>query len=1274
MADPLDFSVQLRLLNESFNNGVTASRDKFGQLAQSIERNVQQMNSDTERATAALSNLTNVSPDRLTNEIRATADQLRQMGAGANLSSEQVQAAMQAAAMQVTRLARQLEVARSEALRLSQTNASPQEIAAATANVNRLEQELGQARAASTSLSNELAGAMNRAAGTAENARNAIYRFANIRVPESIRGEIDQINRSLIDFQRNSGRPAEEIDRVTRAAQEQIRRLENELRGLDETQDRTAQGTNTLGGGVNKLRGAFGSLQGLLAAAGLGIGVAEIIAVSDAFVSLEAKVKLATGEGANFVSGFEGVQKIANETFSSIENTGELFARITQASEALGLAQQDTLSITQTINQAIKLSGGSAASADAAITQLIQGLQSGVVRGDEFNSIMEQSPRLAQAMADGLGVTRGELRAMAADGALTSEVVINSIRSQGDAIANEFETLPATVANATQNMKNSLFVFIGGMNESVNQSGRLADAINYISGAIDSIDPATMAAIEKSFDAIIETAGVLFTTIKDLYTSLSDITAAFGAFTYGGEQVGFLTRTMQALNIALGVASDGLKGVSILADSMFGTILLMAGGVVSTIEKMKGKSSELSDELFRQATELHERADAKVMAFESSTRSAWSELSKTAKDRLNETAAELEKTYDEMRAKGGVSTEAMQEQFIKLAEAKIAANDMIISDDMRLDLAQQDLQARISETGELIIESATGVQAAYLGIGQSFAEVATKAQITGASVTESLDNMVPKAQTLGAVDDIISSLSAMSAQGKITGDELAYGINIANERYQEIEANFARYAATTLAANDGIVTSELEKAAALQGLAVQATETGGVLVTQLDRSTVASGRTKEQIDELATAVGLGLTKEYATAKGVVGQLADGFDDLTGSGYDAGAAMTKALTDMVSKAKNNAEVQDLIIMWQDLAKEGKITGEELTAGLALTQDKAIELATGISEVTKAYSLLGLKTREESAKQAAAYTQAFEIIKTDGNATALQLEQAFEKTAKANIAANGGVIDSYTKTKAAALGLTVAVDENGRVTVKKMGEAEESNHRVKRSVDGVTRAYGGVTTSASSAGNVMVKAANDAVSAYDKLQQKIKQVKEAQALADADETMKNLRVYGTEKAPVEGNQFGTRLGVENFLKSQGLSEAAAIEEARKLYAKQGTSGGALNTGKLQGYDDGQVMTSSDLAKFKTSTMYLAEVAEKARQRERQSDKHEVVKTATARVTTQEYNRFDSQPSVSKTIDVNLKVGGATVPMSMAESQQGALEALLQQLGQSKAASGY
>lgn len=1344
MAGDLDFSVQLRLLNENFNNGINQARDRFSQFTQAVERNLAQMGADTERAETLLTGLGNVSSDRLTAEIRAAADQLRQMGAGANITREQLDTAMQSAAQHVatlengfeqarleaerlgrtdgtpaqlseataqasrletelrdarleaerlgstngspaqilqatqqvsnleaeltearleasrlaqtnatpaqlaeaanrvnaleqgllgarteaTRLGQTngtpaqieqanakvnalgttLNAARLEAERLGRTNASPEQIAEAAANVNRLEQELNEARSASTSLSNELAGAMNRASTSTDNARNALYRMANIRVPETIRGEIDQINRTLIDFTNNSGRPAAEIERATRAAQAEIRRLENELNGLDETIDEVNQGTGGLGGNINKLQGAFGSLQGLLAAAGLGIGISEIIQTADAFILLEAKIKLATGEGAAFVTGFNGVKQIAAETFSSVENTGELFARITQASEALGLAQKDVLGITKTINQAIQLSGGSAASADAAITQLIQGLQSGVVRGDEFNSIMEQSPRLAQAMADGLGVTRGELRAMAADGKLTSETVINAVRSQGEAIGKEFETLPATVGSAVQTMKNTLFLFIGDINEVVNQSGKMAQGIDYISEAIKNIDPATMAALNLKFEQTVETVGVLFTTIKDLYTGFSDLINIMDLTSQSSEKVGLITKFIQQANVAMGVMIDGIKGFSIIADSVFGTISGIIGSVLIGIAKMNGETSTMGEELMRKQEELHKRSEQKMEEFQSSSGKAWAEMNKTAQDRLNDTLKVASDNYDEMVAKGTISAEAMEEQYIKVALAKIAANNMIVSDDDRLALAAKDLQATLSEQGEVIIESAKGVQAAYKGVGQSFAEIALKAEETGTSMRESLTDAVPKAQTIGAVDDIISSLSALGRQGKVSGEDMAFGINMANERYKEIEENFARYAAKSIKDNNGIVTSELEKAAALQGLAVQATETGNVLVTQLDRSTTASTRTKEQIDELAGAVGIGLSKEFLKSSEGLDALVDGFDDLKKAGYDAGGALVDSLNQMADKASNTVELEVLINRWNELYKEGKITGQELAAGLDNVRDKADLLKDGINGVTEAYGFLGLKTREELAKDAKAYTDSYNIVKTEGKATAQQLEEAFEKTAKSNIASNNGVVDAVTARMAAERGVTVAVDEQGRVTFEKAGQAVSANDRVKTSVDRVTTSHNNLASSAGAAGNEMVQAASRAFTAYDKLQQKIQAAKEAMEVKKGDETLKNMRIYGKEEAPAEGNQFGSRLGVENFLKASGLTAERAAEEARKLYVKAGKQDGALNFGELQGYKDGQFLTNADLGKFKTASMYLAEIASKAKRDQERRDKYE------------------------------------------------------------------
>ena len=1160
MAGDLDFSVQLRVLNEQFNAGINQARDKFTQYAQSVQRNVQQMSTDTERASTMLAGLANVDSSRLTSELRATADQLRQMGAGANISGDQIERAMEASALQVTRLGRQLEVARSEALRLSQTSASPEDIEQAAANVNRLEQELNQANSASVSLANELAGAMNRAASTADGARNAIYRITNVRVPETIRGEIDQISRSLVDFQNNSGRPAAEIDRVTREAEAQIARLRAELNGLDDTQDRVNQGSQRFTGGINGVRNAVGSLQGMLAAAGLGIGIAEIIEVSDAFKTLEARVKLATGEGAAFVTGFEGVKQIANETFSSIESTGELFARISQAGEELGLAQAETLSVTRTINEAIKLSGGSAASADAAITQLIQGLQSGVVRGEEFNSIMEQAPRLAKAMADGLGVTRGELRAMAADGALTSEVVIKAIQSQGDAIAQEFGTLPTTVGNAVQVVKNQLFNFIGDMDKTVNQSSILANAITAVGDSLENLDPRTVAALDQTFNQLIETVSIFWRRISDTYADINNlINSIAGGATDANEQVGLITASLSGVSIFIGAINDGIKAIEITArvvESVLATWAAVAARFTAylTFGETKAALLDLANSLDEHAVGAMEKADQAAQNFSSSFAAAMEDAAKTSTVRLGEAAQAATDTYDKMKLDGTVAAEAVEGAFTKMANAQIAAYGESALGALQAEAAERNLTVAISETGKAIVEKMTDEQAA-----------------------------------------------SASAQGAAKALDKTYR-------------------------------------------------------------------------ELADSLSVGITQGYADAKASVLELSESFDVLTDAGYQTGEVLFAALNDMTNKAKNTTELQDIILMWEELGEQGQLTGEDLAAGLDLANERLDALTDGVNSVNEAYKVLGLTTRKEAALQAEAYTQAYGIIVKDGEATAGQLIDGFKRYAKAAVAANGDVVTAQLKAEAAQRGLTVAVDETGRVTFKSMSDTKEANDKVTRSVNNIRTAYDGISSSAGGAGNAMVRAANDASSAYDKLQQKIKSVKEAQELKNADETLRNLRQYGTEDAPIEGNQFGTRLGVENFLKSQGLSEESAIEEARKLYAKQGTSSGALNFGELQGFSDGQMLTAADINRYKSASVYLAEIAEKARQVDRQRDNYEVARTATAQITTQEYNRYDSQPSSSKTINVNFQLGGATASMSMPESQEASLTALLQQLQDSKAIAGY
>lgn len=133
---------------------------------------------------------------------------------------------------------------------------------------------------------------------------------------------------------------------------------------------------------------------------------------------------------------------------------------------------------------------------------------------------------------------------------------------------------------------------------------------------------------------------------------------------------------------------------------------------------------------------------------------------------------------------------------------------------------------------------------------------------------------------------------------------------------------------------------------------------------------------------------------------------------------------------------------------------------------------------------------------------------------------------------------------------------------------------------------------------------------------------------------------------------------------------------MEEARKLYNKQGISNGALNFGELQGYTDGQPLTTSDLSNFKSASVYLSEIAENIRYSQTNSGLSKISDSALQAVSSLNNKNYDTAASVvpKNNIDVNFKLGSATATMSMQEVQESSLLALLQQLQESKAIAGY
>lgn len=224
---------------------------------------------------------------------------------------------------------------------------------------------------------------------------------------------------------------------------------------------------------------------GWLAAQQAAGAVAGVAATADAYANLSARIKLAVGDGQAFQQAMSGIQDVALRTNSSLDATGILFTKIVEAGRQMKVSQADALALTETVNQSIQLSGASAQASEAAVTQLIQGLQSGVLRGDEFNSIMEQAPRLARALADGLGVTTGELRKLAEAGQLTAQTVIGALQGQAAAVEREFGQLPATIGRAITNLQTQWQLWIGSLDESTGASRLAAGAIEALADNFD---------------------------------------------------------------------------------------------------------------------------------------------------------------------------------------------------------------------------------------------------------------------------------------------------------------------------------------------------------------------------------------------------------------------------------------------------------------------------------------------------------------------------------------------------------------------------------------------------------------------------------------------------------------------------------------------------------------------------------------------------------------------------------------------------------------------
>lgn len=267
---------------------------------------------------------------------------------------------------------------------------------------------------------------------------------------------------------------------------------------------------------------------------------------------------------------------IAIGSNASLGATADLYSGLTRATRDLGASQAQVLKVTETVNKAFAVGGQSASTQAGAITQLNQALQSGKLSGDEFNSVAEGAPLIMDLVAKKLNVTRGELKALASEGAITSKVFFEALLEGGAAVEAQFATMVPTIEQSLNKLQAALARYFGTLATEYDVSAKVATATQSVLDNFDTIvrsaavvGVAIAAALAGGpILAGIAAAGAAFAAFGDQIRPIAGDIATIGdyarvAFDYvmtaGGEAAAALTSALQpAIDTIVGLLSNDL--------------------------------------------------------------------------------------------------------------------------------------------------------------------------------------------------------------------------------------------------------------------------------------------------------------------------------------------------------------------------------------------------------------------------------------------------------------------------------------------------------------------------------------------------------------------------------------------------------------------------------------------------------------------------------------------------------------------------------------------
>lgn len=261
------------------------------------------------------------------------------------------------------------------------------------------------------------------------------------------------------------GRAYSEARRAIDAAEKELDQFEQGMKETDQQAEKTSRGIS----GWQKA--IIVANQGLQLAQRLWSGLTSKMDTSDAIMSVNARLGLINDGLRTQRELQDAVRQAANASRGEYNATASLVSKVSQAE--LFATNDGAIKFAELLNKTMVISGATASEQQSAIMQLSQALASGVLQGDELRSLRENAPMLMKYLADGLGVSKGELKALGAEGELTAAKIAEAIMSMSDQIDADFTQMPMTFGQATTLIGNK----IGTLWERLQQPGQAVDRI-----------------------------------------------------------------------------------------------------------------------------------------------------------------------------------------------------------------------------------------------------------------------------------------------------------------------------------------------------------------------------------------------------------------------------------------------------------------------------------------------------------------------------------------------------------------------------------------------------------------------------------------------------------------------------------------------------------------------------------------------------------------------------------------------------------------------------